>query len=215
MRILKVQGKGRVNAEPDLITLSFEVETKAKDYEECLRNLNARTEDLRASMTAAQLDRTELKTTAFSVRVETKYNSKTRQYMFEGYRASHNLHIELPADKQLLNQAIRCVSQSNSGAEISLDFSVKDKDSLRKRALAEAVKTAKENAEALATAAGETLGKLQQIDYGWVEVRISNHVADMLCEGPEPSTSMEYEADIEPEDIIAEDNVTLVYEIAN
>ena len=215
MRILKVQGKGRVNAEPDLITLSFEVETKAKDYEDCIRSLNARTEDLRVSMTVAELDRTELKTTAFNVRVETTYNNKTRQYMFESYYASHNLHIDFPADKKLLNQVIRCVSQSNSGAKISLAFSVKDKDSLRKRALAEAVKTAKENAEALATAAGETLGKLQQIDYGWVEVRISNHVADMLCEGPEPSTSMEYEADIEPEDIIAEDNVTLVYEIAN
>ena len=110
---------------------------------------------------------------------------------------------------------IRFVSQSNSGAEISLAFSVKDKDSLRKRALAEAVKTAKENAETLATAAGETLGKLQQIDYGWEEVRISNRVASMVCEGPAPSTPMEYEADIEPEDIIAEDNVTLVYEIAD
>ena len=83
MRILKVQGKGRVNAEPDLITLSFEVETKAKDYEECLRSLNACTEDLRASMMAAQLDRTELKTTAFNVRVETKYNSNTGQRLFE------------------------------------------------------------------------------------------------------------------------------------
>jgi uncharacterized protein YggE len=214
MRILKVQGKGRVNAEPDLITLSFEIEIKAKDYEECLRRLNARTEDLRASMTAAQLDRTELKTTAFNVRVETKYNSKTGQHLFEGYCASHNLDIELIADKKLLNQVIRCVSQSNSGAEISLAFSVKDKNSLRKRALAEAVKTAKENAETLATAAGETLGKLQQIDYGWAEVRISNRVASMVCEGP-ASPPMEYDADIEPEDIIAEDNVTLVYEIAD
>jgi uncharacterized protein YggE len=215
MRILKVQGKGRVNAEPDLITLSFGVETKAKDYEDCLRSLNARTEGLRASMTVAEIDRTELKTTNFNVRVETHRNSKTGQYIFEGYRASHNLQIELPVDKQLLNQLIRCVSQSNSGAEIDLAFSVKDKDSLRKRALTEAVKVAKQNAETLATAAGEILGKLQQIDYGWSEVRFSNRVASMVCESYASSPPMGYGADIEPQDIVAEDNVTLIYEIAD
>jgi hypothetical protein len=212
MRVLKVQGKGRVSIEPDLVTLSFEVETQAMDYEECLRGLNARAEDLRASMTAAGLDRAEMKTTAFAVRVETQY--KDGQHLFGGYRASHNLHIEVPVDKALLNRVLRHVARGHSGAEIQLTFSVKDKAGLRKRVLAEAVRTARDNAETLAAAAGITLGTLQQIDYGWAEVRIYDREATMICESLDPARP-EGEADIEPEDVAAEDNVTLVYEIAD
>jgi hypothetical protein len=74
------------------------------------------------------------------------------------------------------------------------------------------VRVAKENAEALSAAAGVTLGKLQQIDYGWSEVRIYDREASVLCESDAPSSPC-CEADIEPEDVSAEDNVTLVYEM--
>ncbi len=210
MGLLKVQGKGHVNIEPDLVTLSFDVEARAKDYEESLRNLNSRADDLRGSITTAGLDRTTLKTSAFSVRVETQY--KAGKHIFQGYAASHRMKIELPVDKTLLATVLRLVAQGHSGAEISLTFSVKDKDALRKRVLTQAVQAAKENAETLAKAAGVKLGKLIQMDYGWAEVRIYEREASMLCEmSAEPPQS---QADIEPEDVTAEDNVTLVYEIA-
>jgi uncharacterized protein YggE len=162
MRLLKVQGKGRVNVEPDLVVLSFGVETKARDYAECLQDLNARAEDLRSSMTVGGLDRAKLKTSAFNVRVETQYTGG--RHVFAGYCASHNMTIELPVDKELLNRTLRHIAHGHSGAEITLAFSVKDKDALRKRVLMEAVRTAKVNAEILASAAGMCLGKLQQID---------------------------------------------------
>jgi uncharacterized protein YggE len=64
MRLLKVQGKGHVSIEPDMVTVSFDVETKVKDYEECLRTLNMRAEDLRQSMITSGLE-TRLKTSSF------------------------------------------------------------------------------------------------------------------------------------------------------
>jgi uncharacterized protein YggE len=88
MRVLKVQGKGRVSVEPDLVTLSFKVETKARDYAECLRNLNARAEDLRASMTAAGLNRAELKTSAFSVRVRRSTRAKSTSSPVTAHRTT-------------------------------------------------------------------------------------------------------------------------------
>ncbi len=212
MRMLKVQGKGRVNLEPDVVTLSFDVETKSKDYAECLQSLNARAEDLRTSMTAAGLDRAELKTSAFNVRVETQY--KDGQHIFASYCASHNMKIELPVDKELLNRALRQIAQGHSGAEIKLNFSVKDKDALRKLVLLDAVRTAKNNAETLASASGMKLGKLQQIDYGWSEVHIYDREASMICDAPAVMQDVDSATDIEPEDVTAEDIVTLVYEIS-
>ncbi len=104
MRSLKVQGKGHVSVEPDMVTLSFNVEVMEIDYEDCLRNLNKRAEDLRESMTSSGLDTARLKTSNFNVRVETKY--KDDDYIFVGYSASHRMQIELPVDKALLNKVL-------------------------------------------------------------------------------------------------------------
>ena len=170
MRTLKVQGKGHISVEPDRVILSFDVEVMLPDYGECLQALNARAGNLKQSMVSAGLDKTHLKTSAFNVRVKTQYQDG--QHIFAGYAASHNMRIELPLDKTLLNEVLKSVAQGHSGAEIRLSFSIKDADLLRKRVLAQAVQVARENAETLAAAAGVKLGQLVQMDYGWAEVRI-------------------------------------------
>ena len=208
MRLLKVQGKGHVNAEPDMVKLSFDVEVDVYDYGKCLSTLNARVDNLRQSMSGAGLERTELKTSSFDVRVKTEYRGG--QHVFAGYTASHRMHIDLPVDKDLLNQVLHHVANSHSGAQINISFSVRDKNSLLKQVLTQAVKTAKTNAETLASAAGVKLGKLVEMEYGWSEVRVYDREASMVCQESSP---MDIRADIEPEDVHAEDTVTLVYEL--
>jgi len=209
MRIIKVQGKGTVSVPPDTVILSFEIASQAPVYADCLQDLNARTEGLRQAIKASSKKRTDLKTVAFDVRADTK--TKNGQYLSISYRASHRLQIELPVDTQLLNLVLYEVAKGQSGAEIRLTFTVKDKDGLRNRVLTDAVKVAKANAVVLAEAAGLKLGKIQQIDYGWAEVRFYEHEANTISEAP--SMTREYAADIDPADVRAEDNVTLVYAI--
>jgi uncharacterized protein YggE len=102
------------------------------------------------------------------------------------------------------------VGKGTSGAQISLSFTIKDADAVRKLVLEDAVRKAKSNAETLATAAGVRLGSLVQMDYGWVEVRVTtDEYLCAPCDDPLiPSP------DIEPGDVRAEDTVTLMYEIA-
>jgi uncharacterized protein YggE len=209
MRIIKVTGRGKATAEPDIVILSLRIETKAKEYAACLSELNHRTDDLRASITASGIERTELKTENFNVFYDAQF--KDGKQKFIGYRASHNLSIEIPLDKDLLNQILGLIAEGHSEAQVNLSFSVKDKDGLHKRTLTDAVQTAKANAETLAIAAGETLGKLQEIDYGGIEINFFNRAADVVCN--EEIFSMKLNADIDPKDIIAESNVTLVYEL--
>lgn len=162
MRVIKVQGRGNVSAEPDMVTLSFDVEATAREYAECLGKLNKRVDDLRSSMSASGLEKAKLKTSSYNVNINHKY--KDGRYIFLGYIASHHLSIEFPLDKTLLNEVLHHVAQGHSGAQVHLSFSVKDKDALRKKALAQAVQSARENAETLAETAGVTLGKLLQMD---------------------------------------------------
>jgi uncharacterized protein YggE len=209
MRVIKVQGKGRVTVQPDTVVITFDVEEKAREYKDCLNNLNQKTTMLRSDIEAIGRAGSELKTSNFSLRVHTKYMGG--RHVFDGYRGSHTLHIEFPADKDNLNQVLRQIAQGHSGAEIRLTFTVRDKEAVKQAALVEAVKTAQKNAQILAEAAGLKLGQIQQVDYGWAEIRVYDRGADMVCESlPAP---MQYEPDIEPEEVAAEDNVTLVYEI--
>jgi uncharacterized protein YggE len=209
MRIIKVQGKGKVAVQPDTVVITFDVEEKNREYKDCINNLNQRTTALRSDIEAVGRGGSELKTSNFSLRVSTKY--KGGRHVFDGYQGSHTLHIEFPADKDILNQVLKQIARGHSGVEIRLTFTIRDKDAVKQAALIEAVKTAQKNAQILAEAASLKLGQIQQVDYGWTEIRVYDRAMDMVCE--QPPAYMDYEPDIEPEEVAAEDNVTLVYEI--
>ena len=130
------------------------------------------------------------------------------RYIFDGYEGTHRLHIELPIEKELINRVLSTIVKSRSGAEITISFSVKDKEPIKRKALKEALRVAKENAKALSDEAGVKLGKIFKIEYGWSEVRIREYSANMILE-----SAPHYDFDIEPEELYAEDSVTIVYEI--
>ena len=209
MGTVKVQGKGRVSAEPDIVTLAFDIEAHHMQYGKSITHLNKRVNELRKNLAECGRDAVELKTSSFNVHVHTRYENKVS--VFDGYMASHRLHIELPLKKELLNQVLHSVAKGLSGAEFRLNFSVKDQVGLRRMALANAVQEARANAEALAKAAGVKLGKLQQIEYGWGEVHFYDHSMPVYSESAD--TMPTQLADIEPDEVEASDNVTLVFEI--
>ena len=129
--------------------------------------------------------------------------------VFLGFEAKHDLRLELPLDQDLLNRTLAQLAQSASQATFSIYFAVKDGNALRQRVLADAVARARENAETLAQAAGVQLGDILRIDYGWTEIRVSERImsydASMAYSMPIP--------DIEPDEIEAGDNVTVVWAI--
>ncbi len=82
MDCITVKGRGYVSAQPDVVTLSFDVASRARDYAECVDSLNSRTAALRRDLTAASVDCAELKTADFHVGVEHHYVKG--QYVFDG-----------------------------------------------------------------------------------------------------------------------------------
>ena len=206
VKTIKVLGKGNVTCPPDTVVLSFKIESKSGDYASCLKDLNSRTDDLRSSVRDVTDGKGVLKTADYSIRTESKYEKG--HSVFIGYSASHRLQIEFPVDTSLLNRVLNAIAKGYSGAEIRISFTVKNKDALKKRVLQDAVRVAKQNASTIAEAAGVKLGELQYIDYSWSEVRISQREYD-ICESP----AADNDADIDPEDVQADDSVTLVYAI--
>lgn len=208
MRTIKVQGKGKVSADPEITILKFKVMHTSKRYEEALRHMNAGFEGLVQDLKAAGLAREQLKTRDFDVRAITRYGDGDRN--FEGYQASHEIVLEFPFEKNLLADVLNRIAKGNSGAEIDIGFTVRDKEAFQKKALSLAVVSARDKADVLAKSAGVELGPLQHIEYGWSEIHIYEESGSMLCEAQGPAN---FDPHIQPEDVTAEENVTLVFEI--
>jgi uncharacterized protein len=208
-RVISVQGKGTATAEPDLVRLSFQINTLQMEYETAVTQLNERVDQLRRDVAEVGIDPKDLKTTSFDISPKQHWSSEEEEYLFLGFEAEHDLHLEMPLEQDQLNRTLMQLAQSASGATFSIYFAVKDQDILRKQVLADAVVKAKENAQTLAQSAGVQLGEILRIDYGWTEVRFEERVmsydaAEMPC-APMP--------DIEPAEMTASDNVTVVWKI--
>ena len=206
-QVLRVQGKGKVSAEPDEVVLSFRVARQNSDYTAALNSLNEHVETLRCDLGKVNIPRHDLKTTDFEIKTKTRHS--LGRDVFDCYVAAHDLKLSLPLNQERLNQVLKTVTQSGSEARLRISFGVKDEAPLRKRLLEAAVANAKQNAQVLSTAAGVKLGQILSVEYGAVEVRVHSAMAYELA----PSDLAA--PDITPQEIRAEDSVTIVWQIAS
>lgn len=208
MRLLKVQGVGHAQAEPDTATLSLDVVGKAQEYSTAMNTLNNATEQLKSRLRSSKLPIIELKTTDFSINTETKYENG--QSIDIGYRASHRMNIVMANDKALLNDVIDQVVHSQSDAQFQVSFTLKDNEALRQKALQNAVLSAQNNAHTLATTAQLQLGKVQEILYG-----DDNSGSFRSFGGAYESATMmsAAKADIDPQDVEIQAQVSMVFEL--
>lgn len=207
MRLLKVQGVGHAQAEPDTATLSLNIEGKDTQYATAMELLNNASEQLKTALRQSKLPIAELKTSDFSINTETKYENG--QSFDIGYRASHRMNIVMANDKQLLNDVIDVVVHSQSQAQFQVSFSLKDNEMLHQQALQNAVISAQNNAHTLATTAQLQLGKVQEIIYG-EDIGIAPRSYGGAYES---SVMMAAKADIEPQAIEMHANVSMIFEL--
>ena len=194
---------------PDTVVFSFEILAEHKEYSTCHENLNRRVAELRQELGRCGIDRAEVKTSDYRIQVKSRYENGRSWH--DGYTARHHIRVETPFSQENINRVLSTVGSGVSGTQIALSFTVNDKDAVRKLVLEDAVRKAMTNAETLAAAAGVRLGALVQMEYGWLEVRYSTGEYDCCCESGESYDPAP--PNIDPEDVKAEDSVTLIYEI--
>jgi hypothetical protein len=206
-RVIRVQGHATIAKNPDTVVLSFSISGRDMKYDQSIKRVNTRVETLRDELERLGIDQKALKTTDFSIHGDDRYDDRTKERIFLGYVCHHRLQLELPFDKEELGKIIDTLAGSMSHAEMRISFDIHDKESLHLEMLDKAVQVAKSNAVVLAKAAGVKLGKIQNIEYGFSEIRFRESVvydSNMICESL---------AEIEPKEIVAEDSVTVTWEI--
>lgn len=216
MRTIRVTGSGSVSVKPDTTSLRISFGGLYKDYEETVRQSAEKTKILRGAIEKSGLPGEALKTKDFSIKTEYEsyrdYNGDYKK-RFLGYKFYHRTQIQFPKDNEMLGRILYELSLCPVKVEFSIDYTVKDKDAVKKEVIKLAVDNSREKAEIMAIAAGVSLGKVQSIDYSWGEIDIRTSPVDMFEVRKSYTLEPSYDIDIEPDDIYVKDTVTIEWEI--
>jgi len=212
-RKLQITGRGKLSVSPDIIILSFNASAHEWEYEKTISALNQKVEELRLILEQEGLSRKDLKTKDFDIRKETSRNKKTEQYEFNGFRASHNLELEMPLDKTIINSLISQIARRLDKLDFSIAFGVKDASQQQQQLILQAIAKAKENAALIAGATGVELKEILDIDYSFRELVIRSRRHDYPLYEADMMSTFEATPDFEPDDIDVTESVTITWRI--
>lgn len=216
MKTIRVTGIGSVSVKPDTTSLRITFAGIYKDYEETVRQSAEKTKILREAIEKSGLPGEALKTKDFSIESEYEsYRDYNNDYKkrFLGYKFYHRTQIQFPKDNKMLGRILYELSLCSVKVEFSIDYTVKDKDAVKKEVIKRAVENSREKAEIMAIGAGVSLGEVQSIYYSWGEIDIRTSPVDKLEVRKSYALEPSYDIDIEPDDIDLTDTVTMVWEI--
>jgi len=214
-RLITVKGIGTLKIPVDFIEVEFELRELNKDYEQGYSIFENSIYDLQKIITSLGFDKENLKTSEVDVKPEYDSIKKNGNYVqiFKGYIFDCELKLRFDLDSKKLAELLKAVSKSKAKPRIDIEFTVKDKEAVKKSLLAASAKDAREKADILCNAMGVKLGNLLTINYNWEEVRIysptrlSQH-QELCCCGAAP-------IDFTPDDIDVTDDASFVWEITD
>lgn len=161
-----VQGRGTEFIKPDQVILSINFYKKGNTYEEVLESGVANVQyfvDELLLKNGFQVE--DLKTRSFRITEEFRYDSETRKQIFEGYQFNQSATLKFDYDKELLANMMVAISKLVDAPNININFGVKNEKECRRKVLAKAYDEAKNQAEAIAEAAGKTLTRCAKVDF--------------------------------------------------
>lgn len=213
-RIITVKGIGTVNAKPDLVIITMNLESHMYEYDQTIKLATKSENTITSAIESVGFDQTDLKTSHFNVRPhyeqyrDEKDNYKNR---FNGYICEQSLKLAFDLDTKIMSDVLNAVAKTEVNPGLDIQFSIKDETAIGEELIVQAAKNAKEKAEILAKAAGVNLGDLINIDYNWAELSLyssTNYDLNdhhLLREARVP--------EIHPEEINVKDTATFVWEI--
>jgi uncharacterized protein len=212
-RKLQITGKGKLSVAPDMVILSFDASAHEWEYEKTVNALNRKVEELRTIIEAVGVERKNLKTKDFGIRKETVRNKQTDTYEFNGFSASHDLELELPLDKSIINQLLGQIAKGMDNLDFSIAFGVKDASKQQQQLILQAIAKARENATLIAGATGVELLEILDIDYTYRELTIRSQRHGYRLYEADVQTTYDATPDFEPDDIDVSETVTITWRI--
>lgn len=213
-KTVRVTGRGMIRLKPDTMCVTMTLEGLDPDYTETLKHSADDTDRIRNAIASVGFSREDLKTLDFHVHPEYegyREDDVYRQRLI-GYRFRHELKLEFAFDNERLGRVLAALCGTALTPEINIGYTVKDREAAKNALIGAAVKDAQQKAAALAEAAGVQLRGIRRIDYSMDEIALA--VRPMLFAGAKREMCEDSVGpEIVPEDIKAEDTVTIEWEL--
>jgi hypothetical protein len=165
-----VEGVANIEANPDLITVYFSIDTKANTSSLAKDMNNEIYEKLIVQLALEGFDRSELKTQSFNIYPNTYWeDGKTKD---DGFIATHTLKLELSSDEfDKVSEVIDAGVNSGAGISyINFELSQELQSQYKAQALELASKDARIKADAVASGFNKKVGRLTSVqvsDFGY------------------------------------------------
>ncbi len=212
-KTINITGQGKISVKPDQIRLCLAMTGSSGSYDDTVSLSASETDKLKKCFVGLGFDKADLKTTSF--RIDAKYENyrdENNDYhqRFVGYEYHHSAYIAFDADNKILSKVLSALADSGTAPEFRIEYTVKDSENARKELIASAVKDASEKAECIASAAGVTLGAIENISYSFEPNEIVARPLErtMLC-----SAKNSDGFNIEPDDISLTDSITITWSL--
>jgi uncharacterized protein len=165
MRTLSVSGSGEALLAPDIAYVHVGVHTEDATAAEAVTANTAQTEELIQALQDFGIDAKDIRTTNFSIYPMERFDPATGLPSGEKVYAVDNTVYVTVRNLEQLGNLLDTAVQAGANNVNSVQFDVAEKDEALQQARAEAVKDAGSQAQALAQAAGLSLGEVQSISF--------------------------------------------------
>ena len=204
-RTIRVTGRGELRVKPDTVRLTLTIGRTEPDFAAAVDAAEKASAAAVAALAEAGAAGKDVR--ALSLRTEPHYETiadenGVRTRKFSGYSAVRRIRAELGTDPAALGRALTLLAACGAAPEIATEYTRKDEDALRGELLALAVKDAKRRAKAIAKAAGVKLGNMLTAENGGHGMPVARAAVLRMDS-----------AELEPEDIVLSDEVTVLFEI--
>ncbi|MBI5401531.1 SIMPL domain-containing protein [Candidatus Wolfebacteria bacterium] len=172
-RSFSVSGEGKIVAIPDVAQISFGLITQGGKNIAAIQNENSGKVNAMIEFLKSQnVDKKDIKTQNYSLEPRYQYFSCPMPQSsvkpcpppeIVGYTVSQTIQVKI-RDFSKIGDILSGVVQKGANNVSQLSFQVDDPEKIKSQARTEAIKQAKEKAEAIAEAAGFKMGQLLSID---------------------------------------------------
>lgn len=161
---IAVASRGEIKVNPDHATIQISVQTKAQSAAAAAAENASKQKAVIDALRALGLKDSEISTSDYSVYPEQRYEPN-KEPTVVGYNVNNTLSVEVSALK-MVGPVIDAALAKGANMISSLQFSASNTEAARRSAIAMAIRRARGDAEAAATAAGGSLGGLLEVTIG-------------------------------------------------
>lgn len=162
-RLITVTGKSSLKLDPDKASVSFAIINKEKKAESARKRNETASKRVLNAVRDLGVKEKLLKLESMQIHEEKKYNSKTRTYDFDGYKAARSFVVELH-DLDLLAEVIAAVISEGSNELSNVEYGLKKPEAAKKLALKDAMVNAIDKTDLILSASSSKRGKLVEVN---------------------------------------------------